>query len=114
VQTFGKTSHHLGLSAPYRPDLAPCDFWLFSKLKFPLKGKIFQTANEIKENVTRQLIAIPKTFQIVLKSGRNAGISVRFQGEYFEGDENTIVLGLLRFYINWLDTFRTEHVHGNK
>jgi hypothetical protein len=32
----------------YSPYLAPYDFWLFSKLKMPLKGKIFQTANEIK------------------------------------------------------------------
>ena len=26
---------------PYSPDLAPCNFWLFSKLKLPLKGKRF-------------------------------------------------------------------------
>ena len=26
---------------PYNPDLAPCDFWLFPKLKSPLKGKRF-------------------------------------------------------------------------
>ena len=25
--------------APYSPDLAPCDFWLFPKLKSPSKGK---------------------------------------------------------------------------
>jgi len=24
--------------APYSPDMAPCDFWLFPKLKMPLKG----------------------------------------------------------------------------
>jgi len=41
---------------PYSPDLAPCDFWLFLKLKLPLKGRRFQTANEIKENATRQLM----------------------------------------------------------
>ena len=45
---------------PYSPDLAPCDFWLFSKLKLPLKGRRFQTANDIKENATRQLMAILK------------------------------------------------------
>jgi hypothetical protein len=26
---------------PYSPDLAPCDFWLFPKLKSPLKGRRF-------------------------------------------------------------------------
>ena len=30
----------------YSPDLALCDFWLFPKLKSPLKGKKFQTVYE--------------------------------------------------------------------
>ena len=30
--------------------LVPCDFWLFPKLKSPLKGKRFQTIDEIQEN----------------------------------------------------------------
>ena len=34
--------------ALYGPDLAPCDFWLFPKLKSPLKGKGLQTANRFK------------------------------------------------------------------
>ena len=29
---FRKASHHPGVSAPLKPDLAPCDFWLFPKL----------------------------------------------------------------------------------
>jgi hypothetical protein len=59
------------------PDLFSCDFWIFLKLKMPLKGMKIQTANEIKENATRQLMAILKrNFQIVLKGGRDAGISV--------------------------------------
>jgi transposase len=28
----------------YSPDLAPCDFWLFPKLKSPLKGRRFVNA----------------------------------------------------------------------
>ena len=35
----------------YRPDLVPCDFWLFPKLKSPLKGKRFHTIDEIQENM---------------------------------------------------------------
>ena len=42
----------------YSPDLVPCDFWLFPKLKSPLKGKSFQTVDEILENTTGQLMAI--------------------------------------------------------
>jgi len=35
---------------PYSPDLAPADFFLFPKLKSTLKGRQFQTIEEIKEN----------------------------------------------------------------
>ena len=31
---------------PYSSDLVSCDFWLFTKLKSPLKGKRFQTVAE--------------------------------------------------------------------
>ena len=44
---------------PYSPDLAPCGFWLFPKLKSPLKGKRFQTGDEIQENTMEQLMGIP-------------------------------------------------------
>ena len=43
----------------YSPDLVPCDFWLFPKLKPPLKGKRFQTNDEIQENTMGHLMAIP-------------------------------------------------------
>ena len=46
---------------PYSPDLVPCDFWLFPKLKSPLKGKRFQTIDEIQENTTGQLMATGRT-----------------------------------------------------
>jgi hypothetical protein len=32
---------------PYSPDLAPCDFFLFSKIKLKLKGRWFDTTEEI-------------------------------------------------------------------
>ena len=46
---------------PYSPDLVPCDFWLFPKLKSPLKKKRFQTIDEIQENTMGQLMAIGRT-----------------------------------------------------
>jgi len=49
---------------PYTPDLAPADFFQFSKLKSTLKGRRFQTIEEIKENSLKNLRAIPQnTFQ---------------------------------------------------
>ena len=34
---------------PYSPDLAPCDFWLFPKLR----GCCYETIEEMKEAVTK-------------------------------------------------------------
>ena len=64
---------------PYSPDLAPCNFWLFPKLKSPLKGKRFQTVDKIQENTTGQLMAIGRTVWGP-------------KGAYFEGDWGVIVL----------------------
>ena len=41
--------------------LVPCDFWFFPKLKSPLKGKRFQTVDEVPEKMTGQLMAIVRT-----------------------------------------------------
>ena len=38
---------------PYSPDLAPCDFWLFPKLKEKLRGCRYETIEEMKEAVTK-------------------------------------------------------------
>ena len=34
---------------PYSPDLVPCDFFLFPKLKLRMKGRTFNTIEEIQE-----------------------------------------------------------------
>ena len=46
---------------PYSPDLVPCCFWLFPKLKSPLKGKRFPTVDEIQENYLGQLMVTGRT-----------------------------------------------------
>jgi len=40
---------------PYSPDLAPCDFCLFPKLKSKLKGHHFRTMENIQKIVTDEL-----------------------------------------------------------
>ncbi|EFN77077.1 hypothetical protein EAI_02958, partial [Harpegnathos saltator] len=45
---------------PYSPDMAPCDFFLFPKLKRTLKGQRFSTIDEIKAKSQIQLKTIPK------------------------------------------------------
>ena len=47
---------------PYSPDLAPCDFFLFSKLKEVIKGTRFQGSEAIKTAVMRELRAILEEF----------------------------------------------------
>ncbi|UYV76850.1 hypothetical protein LAZ67_14002195, partial [Cordylochernes scorpioides] len=46
---------------PYSPDLAPCDFFLFGKLKKKLKGRKFQSIEEIKVKSKKAMEVIPKT-----------------------------------------------------
>jgi hypothetical protein len=68
--------------------LATCDFWIFPKLKSQLKGRRFQKADEIKENATRQLVAITKKgFADCFESWKERWDKYeRCQTEYFEGD----------------------------
>jgi transposase len=40
---------------PYSPDLAPCDYWLFSRVKKHLRGKRFQSEDDINTAVTASL-----------------------------------------------------------
>ena len=40
---------------PYSPDLAPCDFFLFSKLKGVIKGTRFQDSKAITTAVMKEL-----------------------------------------------------------
>ena len=44
---------------PYSPDLAPCDFFLFPKLKYPLRGTRHESIEAIKINSLKELKATP-------------------------------------------------------
>ena len=81
---------------PYSPDLVPCDFWLFPKLKSPLKGKSFQSINETQENMTGQLMETGRTVwgpKVPTLKGTEASLSY-----------------VSIFHITWLDTFWMELV----
>ena len=41
LDNIERVRHSIALlrQPPYSPDIAPCDFWLFPKLKKPLKGQ---------------------------------------------------------------------------
>jgi hypothetical protein len=74
---------------PYSPDLAPCDFFLFPKMKFKLKGRRFDTIEEIQAESQRVLDTLTdkdlqqEAFQ---NRGRRWDRCLHAGGKYFEGD----------------------------
>ena len=59
----------------YSPDLAPSNFFLFSKIKEILKGRHFDDIDYIRSITTAALKDIPHNqFQNVLKGGLGTGI----------------------------------------
>ena len=68
---------------PYSPDLAPCDFCLFPKLK----GYRYETIEEMKETVTKVIDTLLKqedfhgVFQKLLERYK----CIATGGDYFEG-----------------------------
>jgi len=73
---------------PYSPDLNPCDFFLFPKLKFHLKGRHFGTVDNILKVVTDQLRALlHEDFQHCYREWeQRLRRCVASRGNYFEGD----------------------------
>jgi transposase len=73
---------------PYSPDLSPCDFFLFPKLKNHLKGNHFGTVENIQTAVTDQLKVIPVSeFQHCYEEWKKClQRCVASEGSYFEGD----------------------------
>ena len=77
---------------PYSPDLAPCDFYLFKKLKTPMKGKRFDTREDIMKTATEALYLIPKNeFQKCFEDLKHRWAKcVASKGSYFEGDKELL------------------------
>jgi transposase len=73
---------------PYSSDLAPCDFFLFSKIKTDLKGQRFDDIETIKKNAVDQLKQLKvEDFQHCFKKRQKRWDKcITSGGEYFEGD----------------------------
>jgi hypothetical protein len=73
---------------PYSPDLAPCDFLLFPKMKIKLKGRRFDTAEEIQAESQKVLkMLTQKDLQDSFRSWQKSwDRCVCSEGDYFEGD----------------------------
>ncbi|KAI6647106.1 Transposase [Oopsacas minuta] len=71
---------------PYSPDIAPCDFWLFRKLKDNLSGREFEDRLSLGRAIYRYLEVIPKdeyrkTFENWIKRLNSV---VAYKADYFE------------------------------
>ena len=71
---------------PYSPDLAPCDFWLFPKLR----GYRYERIEEMKEAVTKVIDMLTQedfhgAFEKLLERHNKCFAA---GGDYFEGDES--------------------------
>ena len=69
---------------PYSRDLAPCDFWLFPKLR----GCRYATIEEMKEAVTKVIDTLTResfygAFHKLLERYKKC---IATGGDYFEGD----------------------------
>ena len=80
--------------SPYSPDLAPCDFWLFPKLR----GCRYETIEEMKEAVTKVIDTLTQeefhgTFEKLLERYKKCIVA---RGDYFEGDYSFMCLLLIK------------------
>jgi hypothetical protein len=76
------------LHPPHSPDLAPCHFFLFPKMKFKLKGCRFDNIEEIETESQRMLDTLTENdFQEAVQNWRRLwDRCLHAGGNYFEGD----------------------------
>ena len=69
---------------PYSPDLAPCDFWLFPKVR----GCCYETIEEMKEAVTKVIDTLTQEdfYGALQKLLERYNKCIAGGGDYFEGD----------------------------
>ncbi|UYV64394.1 hypothetical protein LAZ67_3000512 [Cordylochernes scorpioides] len=93
VRDFLAKNNTLMMPQPlYSPDLAPCDFFLFPKLKRPMKGRRYATLDEIKTASKEELKKIFKNFKNdflkCFEDWKNRWHKcIISHGDYFEGDK---------------------------
>ena len=72
---------------PYSPDLALCDFFLFPKIKFQLKGRRFDSVEEIQRETQMVHFDFQGAFQALQKHWERC---IASQVGYFEEDSGKI------------------------
>ncbi|XP_076037492.1 histone-lysine N-methyltransferase SETMAR-like isoform X2 [Oratosquilla oratoria] len=72
---------------PYSPDLAPCEFWLFPKIKGAIAGKLFHRIQDLARAVNSELrgISASEYRECFMKWQKRMERCIEAGGEYFEG-----------------------------
>ena len=86
---------------PYSPDLAPCNFWLFPKDKMAMKGKRFESIQDIEAVTTAQLKTLMKEdFQNCFRKWQERWDTyVRSEGEYLRGINGNVSFTVINFFL---------------
>ena len=85
---LAKNNTALVRQPPYSPHLAPCDFWLFPKLKTTLKGTRFQSCKNLmeKNDGGAQKHSSGGVQEVLPKVAAALGKVCALARGYFEGD----------------------------
>ena len=91
----------------YNPDLGPCDFWLFPKLR----GCRYETIEEMKEAVMKVIDTLTRedfhgAFQEMLERYNKC---IAAGGDYFEGDSSFMCVLSIKVPIR--KSLETYHMH---
>jgi len=89
VREFLTKNNMTTVSHPaYLPDLAPCDFYMFPKMKLRMKWRRFVSTEEIQAESQQVLnMLMPEDFNECFEKWQNRwDRCIQAQGDYFEGD----------------------------
>lgn len=77
---------------PYSPDLAPCDVFLFPKVKSALKGTHFQSVEEVKAKTAHLLnkMSVNELQHCFEQWKTRMQRCIDREGEYVEGDKSSL------------------------
>ena len=77
---------------PHSPDLAPCDFYLFPKIKSVLKGTAFLSVEDVKAKTVENFNSLTEHYvrNCFEHWQHRMRLRVNLEGDYFEGDRSLL------------------------
>ncbi len=87
----------------YSPDLAPCDFFVFNRIKWCLRGTRFADINALKRAVDREIRSIPVTefTHAIMDLLRRYQACIDAGGDYFEWHLHRPEHAVTQWKIDW-------------